>query len=87
MFVAVALVSLAASALIGLPGDWARRRSPANSSLVQVANVVTIACAIVAAAALGIASGLGAALAIVVGVAAGQAIADRAATSLWGAPA
>lgn len=84
MFVAVALASLAASALTGLPGDWARRRSPANASLAQTANVITLVCAIVAAASLGIASGLGTAIAIVIGVAAGQALADRAATSLWG---
>ena len=84
VFIAIALASLAASALVGLPGDWARRRSPANAALAQTANIVTLVCAIVAAASLGIASGLGAAIAILIGVAVGQTVADRAATSLWG---
>jgi hypothetical protein len=87
VFVIALLVSLAASALLGLPADWARRRSPDNATLAQTANVVTIACTIVAAASLGVVSGLGAAFAIVIGVAAGQALADRAATGLWGAAA
>ncbi len=87
MALAAGLVAFAVCLVTGLPGDWARRR--AAGGLVVVGQVVTVAGIIAAVALDGAAGwlhGFWAVAALVIGIVAGEAVADQLATRLWGEP-
>jgi hypothetical protein len=88
MFAVTFLVALAVSALAGLPADYARRRlSGDTAGLLNLANAAGLLAAIGLVAALGTAHGFAGIAALVLGLAAGQQLADAAATRRWGTTA
>jgi hypothetical protein len=84
MIVLVAALALAGSALAALPGDWARRRAVPAQTLAQLANAGAVVAIIAALAASGVVHGASGAVALVMGLVAGQYLADRFASHLWG---
>ncbi len=85
MFAVAFAVAVIISAVAGLPADWARRRSShATANALTIANAAGILGAIGAVAALGIVHGFAGIAALVLGLAAGQVIADGLATRTWG---
>lgn len=87
MAFAAGLVAFGVCLVTGLPGDWARRR--AAGSLVLAGQLVTVAGVIAAIALDGAAGwlhGFWAVAALVIGIIAGEAVADQLATRLWGEP-
>ena len=81
------LVAFGVCFVTGLPGDWTRRRIA--GAIVVVGQVVTAAGVVAAIAVDGAAGwlhGFWAVAALVIAIVAGEAVADRLATRLWGEP-
>jgi asparagine N-glycosylation enzyme membrane subunit Stt3 len=77
MFAVAFLVALVISAVSGLPGDLARRRgSREAANALNLANAAGLLVAIGVVAALGIAHGFAGVAALVLGLVAGQQLAD-----------
>jgi len=87
VIVIVAVISLAGSALAAFPGDWARRRADAAETPAQLVNAAAVVAIIAGLAAAGVVHGASGAAALVIGLVAGQYLADRFASRLWGSPA
>jgi hypothetical protein len=85
MFTATFFIALALSAVVALPGDWARRHSSREvANALNLANGVALVAIIALAACLGLAHGLGETLGLLSGIGTGQQLADAAANRTWG---
>ena len=85
MFTITFFITLALSAVVALPGDWARRHSSREvASALNLANGVALVAIIALAAELGLAHGLGQVLGLLSGIGTGQQLADAAANRKWG---
>ena len=87
MIIFVAVVALGGSALAAFPGDWARRRAGAAETPAQLVNAAAIVAIVTGLAAAGLVHGAARAATLIVGLIAGQYLADRFASHLWGSPA
>jgi hypothetical protein len=84
MLIATALLALALSAGVALPGDWARRRSTETTAdLANLLNVAGVITAVALIATIGGTHGLVGIAAVVIAIAAGQMLANRLADQLW----
>jgi hypothetical protein len=81
MFALTFIIALAISALAALPGDYARRRHGNAFNVVSAAGVLI---AIGSIAALGYPHGFAGIAVLVLGLAAGQQLADTVASRRWG---
>jgi hypothetical protein len=85
MFTATFFIALALSAVVALPGDWARRHSSRKAAnALNVANGIALVAILALAAGLGLAHGLGHMLGLLSGIGTGQQLADVAADRKWG---
>ncbi len=85
MFTATFFLALALSAVVALPGDWARRNSTREAAnALNLANGIALVTIMVLAASLGLAHGLGQMLGLLSGIGTGQQLADAAANRKWG---
>lgn len=83
--IATFAVAVIAAGLLGLPADWMRRRKRgAAATLAGLGNAAALVAAVAAVAAAGLLSGAGAVAALVLGLVAGNVVADAIATSVWG---
>ena len=85
MLTATFFIALALSAVVALPGDWARRHSSREvANFLNLANGIALVAIIALAAGLGLAHGLGQMLGLLSGIGTGQQLADAAANRKWG---
>jgi hypothetical protein len=85
MFTATFFIALALSAVVALPGDWARRDSSRQAAnALNLANGIALVAIVALAAELGLVHGLGQMLGLLSGIGTGQQLADEAANRKWG---
>lgn len=85
MAIAAGVVALGICFITGLPGDWARRRAAGGVAVIGVTvTAAGIVGAIAVDGAAGWLHGFGPIAALVIGIVAGEAAADQAATRAWG---